>query len=103
MGCVSSTAQQIRSHGLNGRRAGLCLLALTLSGWLHVIWNGEPRFVLIDDRGVAVRVLIDPDLARALGGARNLDRQRVVVNGEPVDGKPDVIRATAIEFRKETP
>lgn len=103
MGCASSTVRTLRSYGLDGRRAGLYLLALTLSGWLHVIWNGEPRFVLIDDHGIAVRVVIDPDLARALGGARSLDRQRVVIVGEPVGGQPDVIRATAIELKRETP
>lgn len=103
MGRASSTVRTLRSRGLDGRRAGFCLLALTLTGWLHVIWNGEPRFMLIDDRGIAVRVVIDPDLARALGGARSLDRQRVVIAGEPVDGKPDVIRATTIELRLEKP
>jgi hypothetical protein len=103
MSCASSTGWTLRSHGLNSRRAGLCLLALTLSGWLHVIWNGEPRFVLIDDRGIAVRVVIDPELARALGGVRSLDRQRVVIAGELVAGNADVIRATAIELERETP
>ena len=59
--------------------------------------------MLIDDRGMAVRLVIDPELARALGGVRSFDRQRVVVAGEPVDGNPDVIRVTTIELKRETP
>jgi len=61
------------------------------SGWsscrspdgFHIIWNGEPRFMLIDDRGAATRVLIDPVLARPFGGARALNISGSRLPGEP--------------------
>ena len=71
---------------------------MSLTGWLHVIWNGEPRFVLIDDQGAATRVLIDPVLARPFGGLRALNQRRVTITGEKAADQPETIRALSIEL-----
>lgn len=78
------------------------LVVLSLTGWLHVIWNGEPRFVLIDDRGVATRVLIDPALVRPFGGPRALNQKRVTITGEPAPDQPETVRALSIEPAAES-
>ncbi len=74
------------------------LVLVSLSGRLHIVWNGEPRFMLIDDRGVAVRLLIDEDLTRPFGGPRALNQKRVRVKAEriAVDG-PETFRVVSIE------
>lgn len=89
-------------HG-RGRPALVALVVLSLTGWLHVIWNGEPRFVLIDDRGVATRILIDPALARSFGGMRALDQKRVTITGEPAADQPGTVRALSVEPATERP
>jgi hypothetical protein len=75
------------------------LCVVSLSGWLHIIWNGEPRFMLVDDQGVGVRLLIDDALLRTLGGPGALNQKRVTVTGERVDGQPETIRVLSIEPR----
>ena len=102
------------SHGLAGVRAEWTVEGdraigrvsaspqLTLSGWFHVIWNGEPRFILIDDRGVATRLVIDEPMMRAFGGPRGLDRKRVTIGGQRVDDVPEVVRVLAIELDART-
>jgi hypothetical protein len=32
---------------------------VTLFGWFHVIWNGEPKYMLIDDQGRWTRLVLD--------------------------------------------
>jgi len=88
-------------HGPAGAAlVGLALLSLT--GWLHVIWNGEPRFVLIDDRGAATRVVIDPLLARPFGGPRALNQKRVTITGERAPDQTETVRALSIELATES-
>ena len=74
---------------------------VSLSGWLHIIWNGEPRFMLIDDRGVAIHLVIDEALIRAFGGAHGLNQRRVTIAGERVGEKPEVVRVLSIELGTE--
>jgi len=88
-----------RSPGHASALAGLLVLALT--GWFHVIWNGEPRFMLIDDRGVATRLLIDPVLTRPLGGPRAINQKRVTITGEPAADQPQTLRVLTIELARE--
>ena len=83
------------------RAALVGLVVVSLTGWLHIIWNGEPRFMLIDDRGAATRVLIDPVLARPFGGARALDQKRITITGEPAPDRPETVRALSIELTTE--
>ena len=75
---------------------------MSLSGRLHVIWNGEPRFILIDDQGVATRVVIDEVLTRALGGPRGLNQKRVTITGERVGEPPEAVRVQSIELGTES-
>ena len=74
---------------------------VSLSGWLHIIWNGEPRFILIDDQGVATRVVIDEALTRAFGGPRGLNQKRVTITGERVGDPPEAVRVLSIELGTE--
>jgi hypothetical protein len=76
-------------------------LVVSFAGWLHVIWNGEPRVMLVDDQGAAHRVVIADRLARPLGGLRALNQRRVMITGEPESGPPDVIRVLTIELQAE--
>ena len=71
---------------------------VSLSGWLHIIWNGEPRFMFIDDRGAAIRLIIDETLIRAFGGPQGLNQKRVTIAGERVDETPEVVRVLSIEL-----
>ena len=71
---------------------------VTLSGWFHVIWNGEPRFILVDDRGVATRLVIDEPVMRASGGPRGLDRKRVTIEGRRVVDASEVVHVLSIEL-----
>ena len=75
---------------------------VSLSGWLHIIWNGEPRFMLIDDRAVAIRLVIDESLINALGGPQRLNQKRVTIAGERVGQVPEVIRVLSIELVMES-
>src|SRR5262249_30648265 len=43
---------------------------VTLTGRVHIIYNGEPRFFLVDDRGVSTRLVVDDSVMRAFGGVR---------------------------------
>jgi hypothetical protein len=71
---------------------------VTLTGRLHVIRNGELLVFLIDDRGVATRVLIDEPVMRAFGGTRGLDRKRVIIEGQRLDGAPEAVRVLSIQL-----
>jgi hypothetical protein len=73
------------------------LFIVSLSGRLHIIWNGEPRFMLIDDQGVATRLLIDESLTRPFGGSRALNQQRVSITGQRVGESPETVRVLSIE------
>lgn len=72
-----------------------------LSGWLHIIWNGEPRFVLIDDQGTATHVVIDETVAKTFGGPRKLNQKRVIITGERMDEPIETIRVLSIEMGKD--
>jgi hypothetical protein len=82
-------------------RLGHLLLVVSVAGWLHVIWNGEPRVMLIDDQGTARRVVIAEGLTRPLGGLRALSQRRVVITGEPESGPPEIIRVLTIQLQPE--
>jgi hypothetical protein len=74
---------------------------VSLSGWFHVIWNAEPHFLLIDDRGVATALLIDEALLTAAGGARGLNRKRVTVVGQQASEAREVVRVLSIQPERE--
>ena len=75
---------------------------VSVSGRLHVIWNGEPRFMLIDNDGVAIRLVIDEALTKPLGGIRALDGRRVRITGERLAGAPpETVLVVSIEREGE--
>lgn len=71
---------------------------VSLSGWFHVIWNGGAHYLLTDDNGRSTRLLLDEALTKSFGGPLALNRRRVKVTGEPVEGRPDTIRVLSIQL-----
>lgn len=71
---------------------------VSLAGWFHVIWNGKPRFMLIDDQGRWSEILLDEGLARPLGGLRALNQKRVKIVGERATVSPGTIRVLSIDL-----
>jgi len=65
----------------------------SLSGWFHILWEDphsdsdqEPtiKYLLIDDQGEWVELLLDGELVRPFGGPLALNRKRVTVVGRMV-------------------
>lgn len=54
---------------------------VTMSGWFHIIWNGAPRYRLVDDEGEWADLLIDERVLRDVGRPRAMDRKRVRITG----------------------
>src|SRR5438876_531510 len=71
------------------------------SGRLHIIWNGEPHFMLVDDHGGAIRLLIDEALTRPFGGPRALNQKRITITGQHVGESPDTVRVLSIDLATE--
>lgn len=72
--------------------------AMSRSGWFHVIWNGEPEYIIADDQSRSTRLLIAPELLRGVGGPLALNRKRVTIVGELLPGRPDTIRVLSIHL-----
>ena len=75
---------------------------MSLSGWLHVIWNGEPRFMLVNERGEGTRLVVDEILLRSLGGTAAVNGRRVTIVGERASETPGTVRVFSIELDRET-
>ena len=71
---------------------------VSITGWFSTIWNGRPQYWLADDQGQRIRILLDEDVARPLGGPQAFNRRRVTVVGEVVSQDPRTVRVVAIEF-----
>jgi hypothetical protein len=71
---------------------------VSLSGRIHIIWNGGTRIMLVDDQGMATRLVVDETLLRAFGGARGLNQKRVTITGERAENVPTVVRVLSIEL-----
>jgi hypothetical protein len=61
-----------------------------------VIWNGAPRYVLIDDQGQWHALLLDEMLVRPFGGPLALNRKRVRIVGERVHAPSGGVRILSI-------
>ena len=85
-----------------GRLSASAEHRVSLSGWLHIIWNGEPRFILVDDQGLATRVVIDEALTRTFGGPRGLNQKRVTITGERVSEPLEAVRVLSIDVGTES-
>lgn len=82
----------------NSGPATVAINRVSLSGRIHVIWNGGPRVILVDDQGMATPLVIDETLLRAFGGVRGLNQQRVTITGERVENLPTAVRVLSIEL-----
>lgn len=71
--------------------------SVSLSGWCHTVWNAEPQYLLMDDQGRSVRLLMNVDLLRSVGGPLWLNRKRVTVVGERLPGSLQTIRVMSIQ------
>jgi hypothetical protein len=78
------------------------LASVSLSGWLHVVWNGAPHVFLVDEQGIATRLVLEEALTVPLGGLRALNRKRVMIEGERLGGSPETVRVLAIALAPES-
>lgn len=69
---------------------------ITVTGWFTTIWNGEPHYWITDAQGQTFQLLLDPEVARPLGGSSELDRKQVTVLGEVISESPPVLRVVSI-------
>ncbi|MCL6508802.1 MAG: hypothetical protein K6T59_17465, partial [Bryobacteraceae bacterium] len=67
------------------------------SGWFHVVWNGGPRYLLVDDRGGWTRLLLDEEIAKPFGGPLGLRGKRVKVIGVYVPEPAGALRVHCIK------
>jgi hypothetical protein len=71
---------------------------VSLAGWFHIIWNGGPRYVLIDAQGRWTELVLDESRMKPLGGPLALNRKRVTIVGERVSAPPGALRVVSIEL-----
>jgi hypothetical protein len=71
--------------------------AVTLRGWLSIVWNDQPHFFITDDSGQTVEVLLNEHLTAPFGGPLALDRTRVVVRAVVTEESPTLFQALSIE------
>jgi len=101
-GCLPYDVGVSRERHRSWQRSLLMFLAIvSLSGRLHIIWNGEPRFMLIDDHGSAIRLVIDEAVVRSFGGPQGLNQKRVTITGERVSDTPEVVQVSSIKIVTE--
>ncbi|MBI4538677.1 MAG: hypothetical protein HY704_04100 [Gemmatimonadetes bacterium] len=76
---------------------------VTLRGRLHVVWNHETRYFLIDAEGRSTELLVEPLQIEGLGGPRAADGQQVEVRGTASDLATGAVRVDALKLQKRTP
>ena len=69
---------------------------VTLFGWFHVIWNGEPRYMLIDDQGQWTRLLLDGPSGAPVANPLAFSRKRVKVVAVPLPSPAGAMRIVHI-------
>jgi len=74
---------------------------ISLSGWFHIIWGDAPRFLLIDDQGVAIHLEIDETVIKPFGNPRALNQKRVTITGEWLGEPNGTVHVLSIEVAKE--
>ena len=75
---------------------------VTISGWLSVVRNGGTHYFLVDDQGQTFELLLDEELAKKHGGPQSLDRQRVSITGQKLDGSSEKIQVISLEIENES-
>lgn len=73
------------------------------SGWFHVVWNAQPHYVLVDERGRWAELLVRESVLAPLGGPLAINRKRVRVTGAAVELRGAVPRLSVQTIRVETP
>lgn len=69
-----------------------------ISGWFHVVWNGAPRYVLVDDRGRWTRLVLNEEITKPHGGPLVLRGKRVLVVGVYVQEPPGALSVRCIKI-----
>jgi hypothetical protein len=69
---------------------------VTLSGWFHVIWNAEPRYMLIDDQGRWTRLVLDGPSGTPQANPLALNRKRVKAVAVPLASPAGAMRIVHI-------
>ena len=69
-----------------------------ITGWFTTVWNGEAQYFITDEQGQTTQLLLEEAVARPLGGPLALDRKRVTILGEVVNGSPRIVRVTSVQF-----
>ena len=71
---------------------------VSITGWFTTVWNGEPHYSITDGQGVITELLLDPEVAKPLGGPLELDRKRVTIVGEVTSHAPKTVRVVSVQF-----
>lgn len=98
MQSLSIHTRRVAAGFLQSLSTMLLAMTLALSGRFHIIWNGEPRFMLIDDQGRWTEILLDKALAKSYGGAAALNGKRVKIVGEEASVPGGSVRVLSIEL-----
>lgn len=72
-----------------------------LSGCFQTIWNGDAKYMLIDEQGQWTRLLLEPSLTQPFGGPLALNRKRVKVVGRLASDHGSAVRVVTIELGGE--
>ncbi|KAB2958885.1 MAG: hypothetical protein F9K13_12265 [Candidatus Methylomirabilis oxygeniifera] len=70
--------------------------AISLSGWVTVIWNDRVHYILSDDQGRWTELLLDEEMAQSLGGPLALNHKRAKVVGERMAAPSESVRVLSI-------
>jgi hypothetical protein len=69
-----------------------------ITGWFTTVWNGEAYYSITDEQGQTTQLLLEEAVAKPLGGPLALDRKRVTILGEVVNGSPRIVRVISVQF-----
>jgi hypothetical protein len=95
LGGASQAASLTRDdHAL--QPAGSSEQQVTLFGWFHVIWNGEPKYMLIDDQGRWTRLVLDGPSGKPMTNPLALNRKRVKAVAVPLASPAGAMRIVHI-------
>ncbi len=74
---------------------------ISITGWFTTVWNGKPHYFITDELGQVTELLLDPEVAKPLGGPLELDRKRVTIMGEITSLSPKTVRVLSVQFAGE--
>ena len=74
---------------------------VSLTGYFHILWGNAPKFILVDDHGLATNLDIDETVVKPFGNPRSLSQKRVTLTGKQTDGIKGVFKVLSIKVEKE--